>query len=464
MQIKWQKLLSREGVDLTTISSGIGPVFYSLIWEFTKVRKELFFTYFKDKNFTHYIAINPQALGLYIYKKLFNSPQKIKKHYAGGKVLLKKIQKTAKIWQERLTAKSSNKLFLRALNDLKHYADAVNRIYNITSWFAIEAWQNDFEKILSAMIQRNNLSNQQEQIIASVYKPWRKTAIAEIRDKIKKGVEIKKLVAEYQFLRSWSVVWYKPIDQSWVKNLGQGSSDAKQVKILSIPKLVNLLKPDSKERHYLELAPYLIFFKDWRDDVRRKNVYYWTFFFHLVAQKFNIEYSDLGYLSLEEIEGCLKLNQLNRAVIEKRKVNPCIVTADAPHLRMKIIDQNLPQKYLTIVKEVKTKASELIIKGLVVQKGKVRGRVKIMKSYHDLKDIKAGDILVANTTHPNYIPAMQKAAAFVTNEGGMVCHAAIVAREMKKPCIVGTKIATQVLKDGDLVEVNASKGIVMVIK
>ena len=59
---------------------------------------------------------------------------------------------------------------------------------------------------------------------------------------------------------------------------------------------------------------------------------------------------------------------------------------------------------------------------------------------------------------------MKKAGAFVTNEGGITCHAAIVAREMKKPCIIGTKIATKVLKDGDLVEVDAENGVVRVIK
>ena len=55
---------------------------------------------------------------------------------------------------------------------------------------------------------------------------------------------------------------------------------------------------------------------------------------------------------------------------------------------------------------------------------------------------------------------MKKAAAFVTDGGGILCHAAIMARELKKPCVIGTKIATQVLKDGDLVEVDADKGIV----
>jgi len=61
-------------------------------------------------------------------------------------------------------------------------------------------------------------------------------------------------------------------------------------------------------------------------------------------------------------------------------------------------------------------------------------------------------------------PLISIVKAIVTNEGGILCHAAIIAREFKKPCIVGTKIATQVLHDGDLVEVDANKGIVKIIK
>ena len=65
---------------------------------------------------------------------------------------------------------------------------------------------------------------------------------------------------------------------------------------------------------------------------------------------------------------------------------------------------------------------------------------------------------------PDYLSAMKKAVAFVTDEGGITCHAAIVARELNKPCIIGTKIATKVLKDGDEVEVDADKGVVKILK
>ena len=78
--------------------------------------------------------------------------------------------------------------------------------------------------------------------------------------------------------------------------------------------------------------------------------------------------------------------------------------------------------------------------------------------------MKKGDILVAPMTSPDFITAMRKASAVVTNEGGMTCHAAIVSRELKIPCIVATRIATKVLKDGDIIEVDATKGIVRKIK
>ncbi|MGA2417700.1 MAG: PEP-utilizing enzyme [Candidatus Staskawiczbacteria bacterium] len=103
-------------------------------------------------------------------------------------------------------------------------------------------------------------------------------------------------------------------------------------------------------------------------------------------------------------------------------------------------------------------------KGQSAFKGIVRGVVKIVYGARQINKVKTGDIIVAPMTLPDILPAMKKAIAFVTDEGGVVCHAAIIAREMKKPCIVGTKIATQVLKDGDLVEVDANKGIVKILK
>jgi len=104
------------------------------------------------------------------------------------------------------------------------------------------------------------------------------------------------------------------------------------------------------------------------------------------------------------------------------------------------------------------------IKGQPAFKGKVRGKVKVVMSFKEVTKVKKGDVLVTAMTMPKYLPAMKKAAAFITDEGGVTCHAAIVSRELKKPCIVGTKIATKVLKDNDLVEVDAENGVVRKLK
>ncbi len=92
--------------------------------------------------------------------------------------------------------------------------------------------------------------------------------------------------------------------------------------------------------------------------------------------------------------------------------------------------------------------------------GVVRGRVCVVNRASEMGKFQPGDILVSNVTNPSLLPIMKKASAFVTNMGGLTCHAAIVARELHVPCIVGTKFATKVFKDGDMVEVDASKGIV----
>lgn len=67
-------------------------------------------------------------------------------------------------------------------------------------------------------------------------------------------------------------------------------------------------------------------------------------------------------------------------------------------------------------------------------------------------------------TRPEYGVALDRAAAFVTDQGGLLCHAAIIAREMKKPCVIATGNATQVLSDGTIVEVNGTTGLVKISK
>jgi len=105
-----------------------------------------------------------------------------------------------------------------------------------------------------------------------------------------------------------------------------------------------------------------------------------------------------------------------------------------------------------------------ILKGSPAFKGIAIGKITILKNKSGISKFKKGRVLVSPMTTPVFLPAMKKSSAIITDEGGITCHAAIVSRELRIPCIIGTKIATKVLKDGDLVKVDANKGIVRIIK
>jgi phosphohistidine swiveling domain-containing protein len=173
-------------------------------------------------------------------------------------------------------------------------------------------------------------------------------------------------------------------------------------------------------------------------------------------------YPNLGdlvrYLAIEEIQQeCAP----STALLEARKKHyvyfdfKVLTNVDAKELAKQngilIIDEYVPEKIAEL-------------KGQIAMKGKVRGTVRVLHKKSEVGELLDGEILVTAMTTPDYLPAMHRAAAFVTDEGGITCHAAIVAREIGKPCIIGTKIATEVLKNGDEVEVDAEKGIVKILK
>ncbi len=119
---------------------------------------------------------------------------------------------------------------------------------------------------------------------------------------------------------------------------------------------------------------------------------------------------------------------------------------------------------IRLLEEVSEHVEIKEIRGQIAHRGFVQGTVRIVRTNQDAAAVQAGEIIVSPMTVPDFLLAMKRAAAFVTDEGGITCHAAIVSRELGKPCIIGTKIATKVLKDGDVVEVDAEKGIVTILK
>ncbi|MFQ6136722.1 MAG: phosphoenolpyruvate synthase [Candidatus Hydrothermarchaeales archaeon] len=112
------------------------------------------------------------------------------------------------------------------------------------------------------------------------------------------------------------------------------------------------------------------------------------------------------------------------------------------------------------VEEGVVEREEILIKGIGSSPGIGSGKAKVIFELEELDKVREGDVLVTSMTNPDMVPAMRRASAIVTDEGGMTCHAAIVSRELGIPCIVGTGDASKVLTDGDEITVDGSRGIV----
>lgn len=112
---------------------------------------------------------------------------------------------------------------------------------------------------------------------------------------------------------------------------------------------------------------------------------------------------------------------------------------------------------------IESQENQKMVKGSVAYNGVYKGKVKLIYSKDDFYKMDNGDIIVTTMTTPKFTPILNKAGAIITDEGGITCHAAIIARELKVPCIVGCKNATDILCDNMEVEVNADIGIINIL-
>jgi phosphoenolpyruvate synthase/pyruvate phosphate dikinase len=462
MAEKWKKIFIRKNCDLPTCCAILSA--YPFVWQAMKEKQEYLFGYFKDRDFHYYARsdVDERMIGRKLYQKYFNSPAKIIKTYRSGLIFLKQTKKKTQYFKKLLNRRSSSRILKKAIRIFGKDFDFVSDNFSIRPWWALEAWQHDFEDVIEKLIGKRHLEDKRDVLISSLLQPWKTTALMKVGREVFSERPVEALVEKYQFLRSWTPVWYKSITDTWVKSAAQ--SPVKSRDLFSKTQLFKILKPTRAQMVFFTQAPYVVFFKDWRDDLRRQHVYDWNFLFVALAEYFSADYVDLGYFTLDELSTAIEDGCLDQNKLRARKGHEFILTVDAGTSKFKILT-TIPLRYRRAIEGAENLDTKITtVTGIVAQPGKISGPVRIIKNFHDIKKVQPGEVLVANTTHPNYLMGMRMAAAFITDEGGVASHAAIVAREMKKPCIVGTKIATQVFKDGDLVEVDAGRGCVIIIK
>jgi phosphohistidine swiveling domain-containing protein len=260
------------------------------------------------------------------------------------------------------------------------------------------------------------------------------------------------------YLTQWASLVQQQFDlDKELLNLKRRPQQVKR-KIASLHKKLNVKK---KNKQLFAIGADMSFLKGYRKDCLYHGHYVMAHFFKEMAYRLNVPVKSLYFFTPKEVEDhFLGKKELDRSLIAERK-------------KLSLLCYSLPDKFTILTgSEAEDKLASLSIqrekvdtnvssmKGMCASPGNVKGTITIVNNVKEISKIKKGNIMLSRTTYPSLVVAMKKAAAIITEDGGLTCHAAIVSRELGTPCITGVKNALKVLKDGDIVEVDATNGII----
>ena len=196
-------------------------------------------------------------------------------------------------------------------------------------------------------------------------------------------------------------------------------------------------------------------------DERKKYVlianYYQRKFLEEYARRLDTPLKELEYSYFYEVVKLLEGKaKIDTNVFRERKKS-CLLIYTLQGYEV-LTGDVVEEVFKKLFEEEESITSEL--SGTVASKGTARGTARLVLKVDDIQKVKRGDILISSMTRPEMVVAMKRAAAIVTDEGGITSHAAVVSRELGIPCVINTKRATRLFKDGDVVEVDANTGVV----
>ena len=268
-----------------------------------------------------------------------------------------------------------------------------------------------------------------------------------------------KFMDEYGWFQN-SYLWVNNITKDWLKSyyevlIKKEQAFLKSIQTKQVPEKYKLL---------IETASNAICYQDNKKKLGLISYIIMENWLRNLSSQIDVDYDDLLRLTVNEI---LSYDLKSKNEIQKLKTR--IEKYKKSGKRFGVMTDkwylNVSEEFWNRVDELNTKVADWnSLKGTIGNKWNYRWKIKIVLNIlRDGKDFHKGDILVTGMTRPEFVPLMRKAWAIITDEWGITCHAAIVSRELKKPCLIWTKNATQVLKDGDLVEVDADNGIVKIL-
>lgn len=226
--------------------------------------------------------------------------------------------------------------------------------------------------------------------------------------------------------------------------------------------LIEKIKLSKDLQRYFSIARDIIWLKDFRKYCIWHGHYVLDKFTKEIARRLNISHRQANSFLIEEVAPALLEGKFNVDALNERD-EYCMIWADEKGQKIYYGEEAKKVRQSLDLETIEIDVSSGF-RGTCAFPGRAEGIVKVVNDIEQVGKINDGDIMLSHTTYPAFLPAMKKAAAFITEDGGITCHAAIVARELKKPCIVGAKKICSVLEDGDMVEVDATEGIIKKIK
>ncbi len=231
--------------------------------------------------------------------------------------------------------------------------------------------------------------------------------------------------------------------------------------VKSKDELFTKLKNDQILKWYLDIFEKYSRYHDYRKEQQMKLTYLSNKLLMEIARRKQIKFEDLQWCWPVEIRQLLQGEQIFwNNVLPRKDILFTLISENT--IEEKTGGEALARK----MEEINSSKEQITnFNGTIASSGKATGKAVICYSADEaIHKIKKGDILITSMTTPDFVPAMKSAGAIVTNEGGITCHAAIVSRELNIPCLVGTNIATKVINEGDIVEVNANHGVVKILE
>jgi phosphohistidine swiveling domain-containing protein len=324
---------------------------------------------------------------------------------------------------------SSLKAFYKKSEDL--YAEAIGFGYSLD--FALNAYIND------EGLNIHELENKYPSF--SAIESSELSKIFKIRNKVQSNKAFLNHAHKYSWLKNDYSGEYQMAAQDFLNR--KTSLIAKKYVALKL----KLTKPNS-------ISEWISFMTMMRDQRKKCNLIMDGLldrYLQNECAKYGLQRKDAVMLTVKEFEKNKKKG------IRKYKG---IRTAEVTHHGLEDVTEQVWKK---AVKDTLVITESKEIKGVSAMPGLVTGKARIVLSRADFGKIEKGDVLVTSMTRPEFTQVLSQISAIITNEGGVTSHAAIISRELGIPCVIGTHTATKILKDGDLVEVNANTGIIKIL-